>query len=237
MKRISVIFICLALSVFYSCGGKKDSGGNPPPQPPASPSKAALLIPAQNQVCATGDDQTATQNTVLFDWADADNAEKYTLTVKNLLTGLEKTIETAKSDSKVALARATPYSWTITSRSSKTTTTAQSDTWKFYNSGVGVTSYAPFPAALTYPAMGQAITSTTDSLTLTWTGSDVDGDLKTYDVYFGAATPPALTGTLNAPEQKTTIKITHNTIYYWKIISKDSKGNTSDSGIGQFKIN
>ena len=235
MNNLKILLICLAVEGLFSCSGKKD---NPQPQPQSQqPVAAALAQPTQNSICTTGANQTATQSTVLFDWSDAANADSYLITIKNLLTGQTTEQTTAKSEIQVTLPRAAPFSWYVTSKSSKSTATAVSDTWKFYNSGVGVLSYAPFPATLTYPTAGQIIAFTTDSLKLTWTGSDPDGDLSAYDVYFGTSDSPALASTNTPANTNQKVKVSANTIYYWKIVSKDTKGNSSDSGINQFKIN
>jgi len=232
----NLIVLGLMTNLLFGCKG---SGGEPAPQPdtPLPPAKAILLLPAQNEVCASGENQTSTQSTIRFDWSDAANANNYVLSLKNLLTGATSDYVSSQSELKITIARATPFSWTVTSKSSKITSTAVSDSWKFYSSGEGQISYAPFPATLTYPAMGAVINYTSNNITLTWSGSDADGDIVSYDVYFGKTASPALTGTNKPDSQSLAVEVTANTIYYWKVITKDSKGNTSDSGTYQFKIN
>jgi hypothetical protein len=85
--------------------------------------------------------------------------------------------------------------------------------------------------------MGQSVTATSGKITLDWNGSDADNDISIYDIYLSTSSVPAL---LKAGEKEsilTDVSVSSNTTYYWKVISKDSKGNTSDSGIYQFKIN
>jgi len=124
------------------------------------------------------------------------------------------------------------YKWYVISI--KGSRTEESETWQFYNAGPGVQSYAPFPAAILAPSMAQPI-PTTNSVILQWTGSDVDADIVGYDVYFGTIeTPSLLLSELITNE--TTVDVSSNTIYYWKVITKDSLGNTSDSGLYQFKV-
>lgn len=226
--------LCL---ISWSCS-KKKSNTDPDPQPQNfDPDRPILSLPTQNAICTTGDDQTATQSTVAFDWNDANHASGYTITVKNLLTNEIKTQEAATSDTKMALARSTPFSWTVIAKSSTSTITAPSETWKFYNSGPGVTSYAPFPATAVNPAMGQFVTVNGTTLTLNWDGSDADGDLSGFDIYFGINSTPPNIKSVAADVKKLDISVSANTIYYWKVISKDAKGNQTDSGIFQFKVN
>jgi len=63
---------------------------------------------------------------------------------------------------------------------------------------------------------------------------DSDGDLVSYDVYFGAdATPTAI---VSADQSGTsyTPTLSANTTYYWKIVSKDPNGGTSQSETWSF---
>lgn len=224
------------LSLLFACK-KKGNNPVPVPAPLPAPAKAVLLLPAQNEVCATGENPTATQSTVFFDWSDAANADSYVLSLKNLLTGVVTDQTSTASNLKITIPRGTPFSWTVTSKSSKSTVTALSDSWKFYNSGVGQTSYAPFPATLTYPTNGQVITVTGTSVTLTWTGSDADNDIATYDIYYGKNSTPTLLISTKADSPSLSVAVTTNTVFYWRIVTKDVKGNTSDSGVYQFKVN
>jgi hypothetical protein len=33
------------------------------------------------------------------------------------------------------------------------------------------------------------------------------------------------------------VSVSSSTTYYWKVITRDSKGNTSESEVGQFRVN
>ena len=74
----------------------------------------------------------------------------------------------------MTLDKGVPYSWNITSKNTKTTTTTTSDTWKFYLAGTGITNYAPFPADLKTPTSGSTVERTDGKVTFTWEGSDPD---------------------------------------------------------------
>lgn len=237
MSKHQLIRFGLIISLLFACKGKKNDPVPVPPAPIPAPAKAMLLLPAQNEVCTNGENQTLTQSTVLFDWSDAANTDSYILSLKNLLTGAVSEQSSTVSNLKITIPRGTPFSWTVTSKSAKSTTATPSDSWKFYNSGVGQLSYAPFPATLTSPTMGQLINYTSANITLTWVGSDADNDITAYDIYFGKTDAPVLVATNKADNQSLSVAVTANTIYYWKVVTKDAKGNTSDSGIYQFKIN
>ena len=135
-------------------GGGNGGGGGP--TPPTPPSAATLTAPANNKVCETGTSISDTQSNVDFSWSASANTNTYDLKITNLNTNqiTNKTGLTTTSTT-VALAKGNPYSWQITSKSSQTTQTASSATWKFYLAGAtGQTSYAPFPADLKTPASG-----------------------------------------------------------------------------------
>lgn len=228
--------LLLLLFCVFAC---KKNAPEPPPGPPPvpPPAKATLSFPNNNEACTSGIIISSTQSSIILKWNVSANSESYELSIKNLESGVSTTQTTTQTELEVTLSRNTPYSWYIVSKSSKVSTTAQSDTWKFYNSGPGTVSYAPFPAEILDPALGQNVTVASGKITLDWNGSDVDGDVSSYDVYFGTASPPVLFKSNLTESILIDVIVTSNTTYYWKIITKDSKGNTSDSGVYQFKVN
>ena len=76
------------------------------------------------------------------------------------------------TSTKVTLDKGVPYSWVVTSKSTKSSVTTPSDTWKFYLEGTGVVNYAPFPADLKAPSSGSTVKRTDGMVTFTWEGSD-----------------------------------------------------------------
>lgn len=233
MRKALLLLMILGL---FAC--KKNTPGSqpgPPPIPP--PAKATLSFPDNNAACTSGTIISTTQSAILLKWNAAANSESYELIIKNLESGVSSTQTTTQTELEVTLSRNTPYSWYVVSKSSKVSTTAQSDVWKFYNSGSGAVSYAPFPAEIITPPLGNNVTTASGKITLIWKGSDVDGDVSSYDVYFGTASPPVLFKSNLKESVLDGVSVTSNTVYYWKIITKDSQGNTSDSGVYQFKVN
>jgi hypothetical protein len=215
------------------CGGKS----NPTPPTVATPLRALLTAPAQNAVCTTGTVISTSQSSVAFSWNAAENTDSYDLILKNLLTSTSTTQNTTATQLTVTLARNTPYSWYVVSKSTKTNVTAQSDAWKFYNSGPGVVTYAPFPAEITAPLFGQNVTATSGKINLTWKGSSVTaGTIASYDVYFGTTSTPPLVYNAITNSFVNDVSVTSTTTYYWKVITKAVDGNTSDSGIFKFTV-
>lgn len=227
MKIIFKLFVIALVLCFSSC---KDN--TPEPQPPGV---ASLTFPEMNALCTSGNIISPTESSIIFTWNAAANASSYEINIKNLLTGSTTLQATSSNQATITLLRNTPYAWFVVSKSNNTTVTAKSDTWKFYNAGVGAVFYSPFQASLTAPGYGQTVTATT--VNLTWTGADVDNDIVAYDVYFGTTQSPPLFIADITTMFANNIAVSAGNSYYWKIVTKDAQGNKSDSGIYVFKVN
>jgi hypothetical protein len=227
----NILYLLAIVMFFASCSkGKKEV-------PSPSPSAAVLVSPVNNEACITGVTVSATQSRVTFTWSAAANADSYVLTVTNLLSNTKQSLNSVLPNAELTLDLSTPYSWFVTSKSSKNTSTVNSPVWKFYNTGPGVSSFPPYPAELTSPGLGQTVTPSNGKITLTWKGSDADNDIANYDVYLGTSNTPALIKSQHLASPLTDVAVIANTTYYWKVITRDAKGNTSDSGVFEFKTN
>jgi hypothetical protein len=228
----------LILSVFFllvGCGHKKN---NPTPAPVPKPTQATLAAPAQNSVCTTGTILSATQSSISFSWNASDNTNNYDLVIKNLLTSDSTVQNTVQTHADVPLLRNTPYSWYIISESTQTTATAKSPVWKFYNSGPGIVTYAPFPADITSPTFGQSISYAPGTVNLLWVGSVIAPDvIANYDVYFGISNSPTILASAITNQFLNNVPVAASTTYYWRVVTRDINGNTSDSGVYQFSVN
>jgi len=228
-KHVQFILLALLLS---ACGGKTSTSD---PQPNLPPLEAVLLYPEQNSLCITGVANSTTQSTITFKWNASANTNSYMVTIKNLLTGIETTQASSQPQLSVALTQGTPFSWYVTSMSDRLPATAKSATWKFYNSGQGVVSYAPFPADNLQPNDNQIVTPVSGQTGLGWHGSDTDNDIVDYDIYFGTTVTPSLYKAHHTAIALTNVDVRPASKYYWKVITRDSKGNTSESDVGEFK--
>jgi hypothetical protein len=234
MRKILFILTVLFVPGIFLVSSCKKSGEAGPDKKPV---KAKLSFPIQNEACTSGTIISNAQSSIVLKWAPSENTDSYEAVLKNLETGASTTQTSSTNELQVTIARNTPYSWYVVSRLAGTSSTAQSDTWKFYNSGPAVQSHAPFPAEMVSPAIGGSVNAVNGKITLDWNGADVDNDISSYDVYLGTtATPALLLG--NVTESiLNEVAVTGNATYYWKIVTKDAKGNTSDSGIYQFRVN
>ena len=175
---------------------------------------------------------------VLFTWTASSDTNTYDLKITNLNTSvvINRTALTSTS-TKVTLDKGVPYSWNITSKSTASTTSTASDTWKFYLLGPGIVNYAPFPADLKTPASGSTVTRDGDGkVTFTWDGSDPDGDSLNYTLYVdatdGKQTPP--TAQTDLTVKTLAVALDAATTYYWRVKTSDGT-NSSYSIVYSFK--
>jgi len=226
---IRKIPILAVLALIVSCSG--DDG------PPPVPEGATLIFPEQNSECTTGTPLNEALSHVTFRWSASKNTDRYTLSVVNLDTNVPQTISTASTTAALAIARGTPFSWSVISRNNKSEQLASSETWLFYNAGEQ-TSYAPFPAQLVGPGSGTTVQKNlANQVVLSWQGADVDGDIETYQIFFSQTKPPTtLIGTTNAQTTQFPVDVESSMVYYWKIVTTDAAGNSSDSGIFEFRV-
>ncbi len=225
MTKAFMIFLVV---LCFSCGS--DDG------PPPSPEGALLVFPLQDSECTTGVDVNAQLSQVTFEWMPANNTDLYTLTVLNLNTNIPQAITTAATTASLSLEKGAPFSWSVLSVNSNSDETATSENWLFYNAGAQVT-YAPFPAQIILPKPGATISANdVNEVVLRWMGADVEDDIETFELYFSEQNPPeSLLMSTDATAQQASAVVTSGTIYYWKVITTDSEGNVSDSGVFDFK--
>ena len=185
-------------------------------------------------MCLTGISVNATQSEVTFSWNASQHTDSYNVVVKNLNSGQSSTYSSNTNDTSIALNKGVPYSWHVVSKSNSVSQTAQSDTWKFYLAGDGTVNYAPFPASIIHPTPGSTVNG--DTTYLKWEVNDVDDDIVSYDVYFDQIDGKTLIGN-SVIQQMENVAVISGKTYYWKVITKDSQGNSSDSGVFSFKVN
>ena len=219
MRNIVAVFIVL---LFVGCG--KDD----PPKPPEA---ANLVFPEQNSECTTGVDQSETTSEVEFRWQSAANTDTYELRVTQLGTSVTLTETTSGTSARLVLQKGTPYSWMVITRNTKTMDAVSSSTWQFYNAGVQ-TSYAPFPAEILSPGSGSTVAINSDGeIELSWNGADVENDINSYEIYHGTDDPPTQLVATNLVGETTLEVAVDPGTYYWRVVTIDSQGNSSDSGI------
>ncbi|MCJ7572376.1 MAG: PKD domain-containing protein, partial [Candidatus Thermoplasmatota archaeon] len=69
---------------------------------------------------------------------------------------------------------------------------------------------------------------------LSWECSDPDGDWLTYEIYFGTVSSPPLVKSVEIIPNYNPGKMDYNTTYYWKIVAKDCRGQSTSGPIWNF---
>ena len=223
MKKLIIKSFLIIAPLLISCSGGNDnsvSEENNIPEPEA----AILSKPANNSECLEVE-------AVKFDWNTSKNTTSYDIVVKNLSNDVTISQTTTANSIEISLEKGFPYSWQIISKNEGSVSKISS-TWKFYLSGTPLKNHAPFPAEIIAPKPGETIIK--GNIELSWTFSDIDSsDTHTFEIYLdnqNASTK--IEG--NYSTTKKSISLNQAGIYYWKIITKDNHGSTSDSGISSF---
>lgn len=226
-----------ALALSTACGGG-DSGGNPEPdpqpQPEPRPIAATLVFPENDSECTEGVIVNDNQSRVTFQWNASQNTDSYQVNLRNLNTGSTALATSNTNAVDITLLRGVPYEWFVVSRANGTTETASSAVWQFYNAGPGITNYAPFPAQAIAPTRGSTV-SASPTIGLEWSGSDVDGDIASYTVYFGTQDPPpSLAEGLTTTTFETALAGAGT--YFWQVETLDEGGNRTLSEVFVFRV-
>lgn len=232
MDILKYILPTMLIGILFSCGG--DGDNDPDPITVTPPDAATLVFPEADSECLEGTIVSDTESNVTFLWTASDHTDSYTVNLTNLDANSSQSYNASTNELEITLLRGAPYAWTVTSKADDTDETAESDQWKFYNAGPAIENYAPFPAAAIYPTVGSSIASGT--VTLRWEGSDVDDDIASYDLIIDENTLPS-TVLGNTTTESIDFNAVSGSVYYWKVITYDTAGNTSNSEIFQFKVN
>ena len=226
MKRL---LMCMMVGLLLQACGKNDDA-------PPVPEGANLVFPLENSECNTGVSINENLSQVTFEWQASANTDSYTLNVVNLETNIPQTISTAATSASLSIEKGTPFSWSVNSQNANSDQTATSETWLFYNAGSQI-NYAPFPAQIIHPVSGSTVQkSLSNEVELDWSGSDVENDIESFEIFFSDQNPPVSVGTTDRATTEFTVGVSSSTVYYWRIITTDAEGNTSDSGVFDFRV-
>ena len=237
MKK-TIVLLTITFIALNACS--KESGGNEPPEVVIlSPTVALLTFPANNEPCLETTSVNDTQSSITFRWNTGQNVTSYDLNLVNLSNGTSNVYNTTTNNKVLTLEHDEPYSWKIISNGQSGSQPVESDIWKFYLAGPAQVNFAPFPAELTSPISGSTVTPSDGLVQVQWTCTDADNDITQYEVYLDTTDGSTLVNTIEFESITTSIEVSveNNTIYYWKVVTKDAEGNQSDSGVYSFRTN
>lgn len=235
MLLVPVFILC-------ACGGNDDDAGggggdDGPIGGTPEPAASTLIFPANNTECNEGTIVSETESDVMFRWNTSENTDSYSITYTNLSSNtIDNVVVQGSTEKLIRLERGIPYEWFVESQNKDTDKTSTSEKWRFFNEGPGIENYAPFPAEAISPSRGSSLDTTT-KVTLAWSASDIDDDIKDFEIFFGT-TEGNLTSLGTFTETSiNNVSVTAATNYYWKVKATDTNGNSSISEVFQFRIN
>lgn len=228
----NILSITLISLLFLSCGG----GDTATPEPTnTAPTVPTLVAPTNSKLCIT--------NSVSFEWSVATDAEsnaiiyQLQIALDNQFTQIVKTVEGATNSQTIDLEKGKAYYWRVKASDSKNLSSNYSSIYSFYTEGVALLNHLPFLPQLVSPVNNATITGIATNLK--WTATDADvTDTLLYDVYLGTDNPP--TAKVGSALSTSSIDITTlkaATLYYWKVVVKDSKGGETSGQVWSFKTN
>jgi hypothetical protein len=129
------------------------------------------------------------------------------------------------------LSNSTTYYWKIVAKDSNNNST-EGDIWRFTT----IAGANNPPTTPSNPSPANDATGVNTSLNLSWTAStDPEGDSISYDFYFGtSANPPLVVSNLGGTSYSRS-GLSNDTLYYWKVVAKDSHSNTTSSSVWSFR--
>ena len=158
------------------------------------------------------------------------------MNITNLNSGQSEAINATTNQAPINILRGEPYEWFVVSRANGSTQTATSAMFRFFNEGPGIENYAPFPAQAVAPTRGANLSATTSSVNFEWSSSDIDGDITSFEVFFGTDPSSLSSIGVTAESSLSNVSVTSGTTYYWSVTSVDDQGNSSFSETFQFRI-
>ncbi|KAA1244776.1 hypothetical protein [Aquimarina sp. RZ0] len=227
MKNNKIFILIVSAAIFLCSCSSSDDGGT------VVANAATLVFPLKDAECNQGEIVSETESIVTFEWNEAMSAVSYTVSLTNLITNTQENFNSNTTQVAITLQRGVPYSWNVISRVNGSSQIAESETWNFYNAGPGIENYAPFPAELISPPMGLTVSGNT--IDLIWKGSDVDNDIKEYEIYMGTDTPPTTLLNTLTDTSIANVQLQSDIVYYWQVITKDHHSNSTKSSVFEFK--
>jgi len=218
---------CLFIFLLIGVSCKKESI----PDPEAS----VLMGPLNNDNCSTAVRISDQRSQVNFSWQEAMHTDEYELVVRDILTNVDQKKVTIRLFASVILDNGKQYVWWVNTKSEQSETITKSDVWTFYLEGQRTTSNFPFPAKLLSPENNSQVSLVDGKLTLRWETVDLDNDIESYDIYMGADPDELSLVAENLTSTSIPATLNSDQYYYWKVVTKDERGNVSESLIGVFR--
>ena len=114
-------------------------------------------------------------------------------------------------------------------------TFSKSNVWTFYLEGYQQQSHFPFPADLLSPQADEQISLADGKFVLRWESTDLDNDIIEYDIYLGTDPDELILQAEKLKLNSVELSLSSGQNYYWKVLTRDSEGNVSNSPVQMFR--
>lgn len=228
MKKI-YIYIAILCAVFLISCESDDDGGAPISQN-QEPTVPNLVFPTNNLTCTSTD--------LEFAWNIAtdpdDDSLSYVIEIaaESSFSEISFTAVTTEAKKIFDLEQGITYYWRVKSRDDKGNDSAYSEVQSFLTEPNATINTIPTVPELISPSLGERVSGT--NITLDWSASDADDDSLVYDVYFGTNASPSLVEE-NSTLSQLDVTVSPSTIYYWRVVVKDSNQNAAMSQVWNFR--
>ena len=199
------------------------------------PIAATLVFPEDNTECNEGTILSDTQSKVVFRWNTSEHTDSYEVVLTKTETAETSNFDATGNSKEIILERGTSYEWQVISKSTESAVTATSETFEFFNAAPGAVNHVPFSAEAIAPEDESEVTATSGKVLLQWEASDIDDDIKEYEVIFGTNKDQLETMGVQASESLE-VSVNSGTTYYWSVTTTDEANNTSTSEVFSFIV-
>ncbi len=232
--KIQAIYSYVLLGILtVSCSTEPND--SPPEEVAENPISASLVFPEDKTECNEGTIISDTQSRVEFRWESAANTDSYEVIVTHAERKDSVSFETMDNSQEITIDRGANYEWYVVSNSDLTTVTATSETFSFYNAAASEVHHVPFSAEAIAPENESEVTTTSGQIKLQWEASDIDEDIKEYEVYFGVDAKNLERISVQA-STTLNVDVTIGNDYYWSIKTIDETNNTAVSETFSFSV-
>ena len=168
------------------------------------------------------DGATGVSTSPMLSWAATSNTDSYDVYFGTSTTPPLAGNVTSGSYPLSGLSPGTVYHWKLVAKNSCGNFTS-GIVWSF-------TTLCPTPGTPSGPSPSDGATGVSTSPTLNWAATS---NTDSYDVYFGTSTTPPFVGNTISTSYPQT-GLSYNTTYYWKIVGRNSCGNSTSGVLWSF---
>ncbi|MEW7289158.1 hypothetical protein [Aquimarina sp. 2304DJ70-9] len=231
MKRVTIYTILLGtVLLVLSCGGSDDAPGPAPILQNEAPAIPKLVFPSDNVTCTSVD--------LEFAWNTATDPDGDTVSyvievaAENSFATVLFTAVTSEAKRVFDLEKGITYYWRVKSRDDKGNDSGYSEVQSFFTEPEAAINTIPTVPEVVSPGLGERVSPT--NITLDWEANDPDNDNVTYDIYFGTSDSPVLVEE-NMTASQLEVTVSSSTIYYWRVVVKDSNQNAAMGQVWNFR--